>query len=128
MRLCGGKMKVDERGLVGCWACVIPLTGIQIHRRRALSPQSAHHIKAPGFAGLQTESLFFPRLFSFLSVRTGFLLLLGVAYTKESTIITAVICHYSFSPTRVLVNCRTKSLQNRQCVLVQTTGQFIVPA
>lgn len=42
---------------------------------RALSPQSAHYIKTEGFAGLQTESLFFPRLFSFLLVRTGSLLL-----------------------------------------------------
>lgn len=50
---------MDETRVGGVWACAIPLTGIQIHRQRALSPQSAHHIKAAGFAGLQTESLFF---------------------------------------------------------------------
>lgn len=44
---------VGERNV--CWPCLIPLTGIQIHRRRASSLPSAHHIKAAGFAGLQTE-------------------------------------------------------------------------
>ena len=76
-----GKRKWMRAGCWGFWACVILLTRIQIHRRRALSPQSAHHIKAPGFAGLQTVRFFFSppsHLFSFLSVRTGFPLLWGV--------------------------------------------------
>lgn len=69
---------------------------------------------------------FFPHLFSFLSLRTGFCCC--AECTKEPTIITAVIDHYSVSPIRVLVNYRTKSLRNSQRVLVQTVGWFIVPA
>lgn len=107
-----GKRKWMRAGCWGFWACVILLTRIQIHRRRALSPQSAHHIKAPGFAGLQTERFFFffPPLICFPSSQWGQVFHSCEEYTKESTIITAVIDHYRFSPIRALVNHRTKSL------------------
>lgn len=73
---------MDERGSMMCWACLIPLTGIQIHSQSVLSLQSAHHIKAPGFAGLQTESLFFPS-FVFLPLGEDRFLYSCAQYTKS---------------------------------------------
>lgn len=112
--MCAGGTKRCMRWLVRCGACVIDP-----------HPQAKHGASVTYCKSSMLCRLFF--LICFPS-RRGQVFCYCEEHTKECTIIRAVIDHYSFSPTRVLVNCRTKSLQNRQHVLVQTTGQFILPA
>lgn len=76
---------------------------------QAASLPSAHRIKAAGFAGLQTGSLFYPHLFFLLFGEDRFLSSCTEG-TKECAIIAACNRPLQF-PIRVLINSRTKSLQ-----------------
>lgn len=126
-----GKRKWMRAGCWGFWACVILLTRIQIHRRRALSPQSAHHIKAPGFAGLQTERFFFfffPPSFVFLPLGEDRFSTL-VRSTQKSLPLSQPWSTITVSlPSERSLTAGQKASQNSQRVLVQTTGRLAVPA
>ena len=114
--VCTREEEVDERGLLGFLGMHDPLDWDPDPQAASPEPSVSTSHKSTRLCRIVNREFKKKKkkkkipLICFPSSRWGQVFYSCEEYTKESTIITAVIDHYGFSPIRALVNRRTKSL------------------